>query len=436
MYDIPLWIALAASLLSCYFAACTQALKTFNRTRLLERLEETRRAHRIAFFTDRAEDLALLTGTIRSCLNMAVVLFALVWVEGRFPDLKRGEHLLGACIIAGVMVTVFGVAVAGSLARYRSEVILAGSSAALSVMIRLFEPLVKLLHGLDPIVRRIFGVHQSEGENAASQEVLSVVEEHQVEGAVDNAQKQMIEAVFDLPTTTAGEIMTPRTEVQGLPLDSTLDQVKETVLRDGHSRIPVFDRTVDNIVGVLFVKDLIRFLGPHEGFDLRSVLREPLMVPETKPVRELLTEFKTRKVHMAIVLDEYGGTAGLVTIEDIIEELVGEIADEYDVAQDEPNITRVDDKTLDVDARVRFTDLAEELGLTLPEELDYDTVGGFVFSTLGHIPTAGEQFEHESLRFTVTDAGRTRVNRVRIEKLTPEAAAAMNVQAENRNGHG
>ncbi|MCX5658532.1 MAG: hemolysin family protein [Planctomycetota bacterium] len=435
MYDIALWIALAAALLSCYFAACTHALKTFNRSRLIERLEAMGRGHRIAFFTDRADDLALLTGIVRSCLNMAVVLCTLLWVEGRWPDHGRPAIYLAAFIVAGLFVTVFGVAVAGSLSRYRSEAILAGSSGLLSLMLRLLKPLVFALHGLDPIIRRIFGVNLHEELNAASQEVLSVVEEHEVDGVVDNAQKQMIEAVFDLPTTTAGEIMTPRTEVQGLPLDASVQQIKDGILRDGHSRIPVYDRTIDNIVGILFAKDLIKFLGPGEAFDLRSVLREPLMVPETKPVRELLTEFKTRKVHMAIVLDEYGGTAGLVTIEDIIEELVGEIADEYDTAHDEPNITRVDEKTLDVDARVRFTDLAEELGLTLPEELDYDTVGGFVFSTLGHIPTAGEQFEHESLRFTVTDAGRTRVNRVRVEKLSADAAAS-GMQGEHRGGHG
>ncbi len=136
-------------------------------------------------------------------------------------------------------------------------------------------------------------------------------------------------------------------------------------------------------------------------------------------MRELLAEFKIRKVHMAIVLDEYGGTAGVVTIEDIIEELVGEIRDEYDVTHDEPNIRRIDAQTLDADARVRITDLAEELGLTLPDEQDYDTVGGFVFSTLGHIPTVGEEFVYESLRFTVTEAGRTKVNRVRIERFEP-----------------
>lgn len=421
MYDIALWIALAAALLSGFFAACTQALKTFNRSRLIERLEKLGRARRVVLFTEHVNDLALLTGALRSCLNMVVILAVLFWAEDRFPPgTSRLQLFFVAFVIAALMVSVFGVAIAGSIARYRGEALLARSSALLSVLLLLLKPAVRALHALDPIVRRLSNVQPQEQENAASEEVLSVIEEHEVGGAVDTAQKEMIEAVFELPTTTAGEIMTPRTEVQGIPLDASLQQIKDAILRDGHSRIPVYERTIDNVVGILFAKDLIKFLGVNEPFVLRRVLREPLMVPETKSVRELLTEFKTRKVHMAIVLDEYGGTAGLVTIEDIIEELVGEIADEYEVVHDEPHIRRIDDRTFDVDARVRFTDLAEELGLSSTEEADYDTVGGFVFSTLGHIPAAGEQFDFESVRFTVTEAARTRVSRVRVERLNPQ----------------
>jgi CBS domain containing-hemolysin-like protein len=223
---------------------------------------------------------------------------------------------------------------------------------------------------------------------------------------------------------TAGEIMTPRTEVQGIQTTASLPEVSAAILKDGHSRIPVYDETIDNIVGILFAKDLIPFVSSDKPFDLRAVLREPLLVPKTKSVRELLSEFKARKVHMAIVLDEYGGTAGLVTVEDIIEELVGEIQDEHEhTAPAEPRIRWLDGRTAEVDARVDIDDLGDELGMPVPEDADYETVGGFVFSTLGHIPDVGEHFEVANLRFTVTGAQRNRVNRVRVERLAATTSA-------------
>ena len=278
------------------------------------------------------------------------------------------------------------------------------------------------------MIRRLSGADaqpEPEPEQAMSQEVLNVVAEHEGDGeVVDPAQKQMIEAVFELPLTTAGEIMTPRTEIQAIQIGATPHEVRDAILRDGHSRIPVYDQTIDNIIGILYAKDLIQFIDSADRFkDIRPVLREALMVPKSKSVRELLAEFKARKVHIAIVLDEYGGTAGLVTIEDVIEELVGEIQDEYESTPDEPKIHWLDSRTAEVDARVHVDDLADALGLTVPEDSDYDTVGGFVFATLGHIPDVGEQFDVEGLRFTVTDAQRTKIKMVKVEKIEAEPAA-------------
>jgi CBS domain containing-hemolysin-like protein len=274
------------------------------------------------------------------------------------------------------------------------------------------------INWIDPVVRRISGADLENGNgHDLSDQVMTVVEDHEQADEVDDVQKEMLEAVFDLPSTDAGEVMTPRTEVDGIDIGSDLDKIKEAILRYGHSRIPVYQDDLDHIVGILYVKDLIRFVGTGEPFDLRSVLREPFMVPESKSVRELLAEFKARKVHLAIVLDEYGGTAGLVTIEDIIEEIVGEIQDEYEVQEAEPAIERVDDSTYEADARVHIEDVSDELDMTLPEDTDYDTLGGFVIASFGRIPQAGETFDFDDLRFTVVDAERTKVSRVRIERM-------------------
>jgi CBS domain containing-hemolysin-like protein len=222
--------------------------------------------------------------------------------------------------------------------------------------------------------------------------------------------------------------MTPRTDVVGIDVDATLEQIRDVIIEKGFSRYPVYEGTIDHIVGILYAKDLIRLVGQpvtaessdDEGYDLRRLLREALLTPETKPVQALLAEFKARHVHIAIVLDEYGGTAGIVTIEDVIEELVGDIQDEYEQPETTPELRWIDDQTAEVDARMHVDDVNDALRLKLPEDEDYDTVGGFVFSTLGHIPIVGETVEYGSAKLTVIEAERTKVNRVRIELPSPD----------------
>ena len=177
-------------------------------------------------------------------------------------------------------------------------------------------------------------------------------------------------------------------------------------------RLPVYEETIDSVLGVLYAKDLL-YNGTDDAFDVTSNMRGALFIPESKPVRELLREFQAEKVHMAVVLDEYGGTAGLVTIEDLLEELVGEIADEYETVTQEP-MCRIDDRTVEVDARMRIDELNDELAIELPEDGDYETIGGFVFSTLGKIPGVGEECAFENIGIQVIEAEPRRVKRVRL----------------------
>lgn len=410
--------AVVACLMSCYFAACHIALKTFSKVRLNELLEEWGQQKRYDPFIDKLASLVLMTATLRSMFNFIILLAALHCIE-QYVENKLAEYTV-AFVAAVILAAIFGVAIPVSWAQYHPERIIARSMSLLLGLLWLFKPVVYVLHVFDPIVRRISGADAEEDtENDLTEEVLSVVEEHEHEneGKVDNTQKQMIEAVFELPNTTVGEIMTPRTEVSGIEVTSTLEQIKENILAQGHSRIPVYEENIDHILGMLYSKDLIAYLASNKPFDLRSALREVLMVPESKPVAELLSEFKSRKVHIAIVLDEYGGTAGLVTIEDILEELVGDIQDEHEVVEETDTIRRIDENTVEVEARIYIDDLNDQLDLELPEDEDYETLGGFVFSTLGHIPHVGESFEYQNLKMTVTEAERTKVNRVRIEKL-------------------
>lgn len=429
---MAIWLGLAACVLGGYFAACNLALKAFSRKRLAELLESRGQSGRLQWLTENLAHLQILTGLLRATLSLLVLLCALILVEQW--RVGRSEVMLAmfAFVLAGVLASVFIVAIPASWARYHPEALLARSAPLLRVLLVLLWPVAYVLSLVDPIVRRMTGADLIQpDEDHLTDQVLSVVEEHDTGAGVDDVQKEMLEAVFDLSSTTAGEIMTPRTDVKGIEIHSSLDEVKQAILSFGHSRIPVYEDNLDHIQGVLYAKDMIKFVGDGDPFDLRSVVREAFMVPESKSVRELLAEFKGRKVHLAIVLDEYGGTAGLVTIEDILEEIVGDIQDEYEPQEQGPQIERLNDQSADVDARVRIDDLNDELDVDLPEDGDYDTVGGFVFSTLGHIPDEGEAFDFAGLRFTVTSAERTKVNRVKVERLESEQTPTQSNGASN-----
>ena len=195
-----------------------------------------------------------------------------------------------------------------------------------------------------------------------------------------------------------------------------MQTILETVIQAGHSRIPVYEENIDKIVGLIYAKDLLDQIGKSAGdFSISHKIRNAYFVPETKPLRALLHEFQNQKLHLAVVLDEYGGTAGIVTIEDILEELVGEIVDEYEERPPEP-IKKLNETTIEADARTYIDDLNDQFEMNLPEDEDYDTLGGFVFSHLGSIPKTGETFEYEDVKFTITAAEARRIKRVRIQK--------------------
>ena len=222
-------------------------------------------------------------------------------------------------------------------------------------------------------------------------------------------------SIIEFSDTVIREIMVPRTDMVVLPLASSRDEVQQVLLDAGHSRIPVYDETIDDITGVLHVKDLfLSTVQPNRTFDLKTLLRPTFYVPEIMKISELLREFQKRATHMAIVVDEYGGTAGVVTLEDIIEEIVGEIKDEYDV--DEKQFRVLSDNKIIADARVNIWDLEAALGVEFPDDDDYETLAGFLMSRSGALPAAGTQMTWNNLRFTIKEADEKRIRTVEIER--------------------
>ena len=277
------------------------------------------------------------------------------------------------------------------------------------------------------IVRRLTGANLREidYDKDVEEQLLRSIEHSQREGGIPAEAAEMLENVVDLSSTDVGEVMTPRTDIEGIELTNNLAEIRAFVLESGHSRIPVFEENLDQILGILYVKDLVAYLGAEaNGFSLKSILRKPIVVPDTKPVQELLADFQTSEVHMAVVIDEYGGTSGLVTIEDVLEEIVGEIRDEHDDADaDEPELHRVSETIFEVDGRFNLDDLNDELDLALPEDEEYDTVAGFLLANLGHVPSVGEELETQNMRFKTLKATPTQIDRVSIELLSTETSS-------------
>jgi CBS domain containing-hemolysin-like protein len=283
-------------------------------------------------------------------------------------------------------------------------------------------PLAWGAKALDALLHRALGrTPQVVDEQAIEEEIRTIVSEGHRGGLLEDEAREMIEGVIDLGDAYVSQIMTPRTDMHMVQVDLPWDQLLADVIESGHTRVPVYDKTRDDIVGILYSKDLLPELatGDHESrTPIRELVRKPPFVPETKPVDDLLRMFQQLRTHIAVVLDEYGGVSGLVTIEDVLEEIVGEIDDEYDPESVE-EIERIDQDTVEALGRTHIDEINEAMNLELPEDGDYDTIGGLVFSELGRIPQAGEALVwQEKVRISVLEATRRRIDRVRIERLS------------------
>ncbi len=409
------WVAAALTALSGFFSLTGFALRSFRRVGLEEAFEGPNRQKRLDILAERIKALRLTAslGGALSNLALAVTLLFL------FDSLSPAMRVLATMVTAGVLLAIFSVAIPHAWAAHAGEKALASSLRILLGFRIAMYPIISAMEAFDLPIHRLSGAGDGSGTNgdSAKLEILKAASEGQAEGAVDADEFQMIESVMEFSETQAGEIMTPRTDMFALPVETPWDEAVESLRQAGHTRVPVYEGDIDHIVGILYAKDM---LGRGGDDSIQSILRKCYFVPETKPLDDLLTEFKARKVHLAIILDEYGGTAGLVTIEDVLEEIVGDIADEYDKAVGAAPLSRIDDRTAEVDGRFRVDELNDELKLHLPEDEDYDTIAGFVFSELGYIPTVDETLESHGVKVTVLAADERKISRLKIELLEPD----------------
>lgn len=350
------------------------------------------------------------------------------------PTMAAFVH--GACFVAAFLAmtychVIIGEVVPKNLAIARADRVAIVVAPVLMVFYRVAAPFVAVIERTSSLLTRLAGARPSHrGGGHSAEELKLIVSSSRFSGVLPEVQEDMIHRVLDLEETSVREIMRPRHEIVSIPVAASLDEVLAAMVGSQHSRLPVWEGQPEHMAGVVYFKDLTRLWYerrksirdgiPVAPFNLRRIIRKPLIVPETKSVQEMLAEFQAGHTHMALIVDEFGTVAGLVTVEDVIEQIVGEITDEFDVAEDTPRAPANTSDEVELEGATTIRDLASIYGIELPVNAGFETLAGYLLFRLGHIPAVGETIEFESREFTVTQMERNRIAQVRIRTLAPQ----------------
>jgi CBS domain containing-hemolysin-like protein len=338
------------------------------------------------------------------------------------PGFITASHVLSFVAIT-VLHIVFGELAPKSLAIQKSV----RTTLAVSLPLRAFfiaaRPFIWVLNGFANFILKIFGITTLEGGEThhSSEELQYLLEQGKETGAIDSNEHELIQNVFDFNERVVKNIMVPRTKISGIELDTSKEVLLEILITEGYSRMPVFDEVIDKIVGIVHAKDILPLLARGEEIVLKNIIRKPYFIPETKKINDLMAELQQKRIQIAIVSDEFGGTAGMVTLEDIVEELVGEIQDEFD--EEKPIVEKLNDREFVVNALAPIYDVNEHLPHDLPEDGDFDTVSGWLGHIFGKIPDVGEQKESNGYNITVLKKSDQNIESVKLELLINEEDA-------------
>ena len=340
---------------------------------------------------------------------------------GLSPFASGVSAVVSTVVVVSILAIVLGVFLPRAIATRHPTGTLVLLAWPIRVLNIVLTPVVVLLFGLTRVLARPFGASPEAAALVTEEELKALVETGEKQGLIEEEERELIHSVFAFGEKLAHEVMVPRTDIVAIDVETPMREVMDLVMRSGRSRIPVYQQNADDVIGILYVKDLLREIarGRFDGA-LRELLRPAHFVPETKKVAELLREMQQQKIHLAIVVDEYGGTSGLVTIEDLVEEIVGEIRDEFET--DEERVIPVSEEEAVMDGRVPFEDVKELFALEVPESEEYDTLAGFIVHELGRMPRAGDVVYAGRVSFTVEDVQARRARRIRVKREPTEAA--------------
>lgn len=320
-----------------------------------------------------------------------------------------------------IMHIVFGELAPKSLAIQRPVATTLFVAIPLQLFYIIFRPFIWALNGLATIILKPFGINAAAGHESlhSNEELQYLLDQGKESGALEDNEHELIKNVFDFNERVVKNIMVPRTKISGIELDTPKDEVINKIISEGYSRMPVFDDVIDKIIGVVHAKDVLPLLADKKEWTLNDIIRKPYFVPETKKINDLLSELQQKRIQIAIVIDEFGGTAGMVTLEDIVEEIVGEIQDEYD--EEKPTVEKISDTEFVINAYATVYDVNEHLPHDLPEDEDFDTVGGLVSHAFGKIPEVGDSEECYGYLFTILKKTEQNIETIKLELVINES---------------
>ncbi len=338
------------------------------------------------------------------------------------PGFETASHIVAFSTIT-ILHIVFGELAPKSLAIQKSVRTTLAVSLPLRFFFVVFRPFIWLLNGFANFILRLMGISTLEGGEAhhSSEELQYLLEQGKETGALDSNEHELIQNVFDFNERVVKNIMVPRTKISGIEVDTPTAELLEILITEGYSRMPVYDEVIDKIIGIVHAKDILPLLARNEEIVLKNIIRKPYFIPETKKINDLMAELQQKRIQIAIVSDEFGGTAGMVTLEDIVEELVGEIQDEFD--EEKPIVEKINEREFVVNALAPIYDVNEHLPHDLPEDGDFDTVSGWLGDIFGKIPDVGEQKESNGYNITVLKKSDQNIESVKLELLINEEDA-------------
>ncbi len=449
----PIIVLFVLVLLHAFFAAGQVAIISIRKSRLSQLAEEGHRE--AAWAANLAEDATRLLATTELALKLlgflAVALTAsvyaapmAVWLSGLNPpwpaslsySVAIGLITLGLTLL----VLIFGELIPKEIAAHNPEPFALWAVYPMRAIALVASPLARVVVTVSRLLTGLSDETPPGLPFITEEEIKTLVDAGEEGGVIEEDEKRMIYSIFEFGDTLVREVMVPRIDVVAVEVSSRLSDALAVIIQAGHSRIPVYEETIDNIVGMLYAKDLLRYwCPPAPGKDnpnnlkLKDILRDVFYVPETKKVDELLQELQQRKVHIAVVVDEYGGTAGLVTIEDILEEIVGEIQDEYDTDEEAP-VEVINPDEIIFNGRVTVGDVNQTMNVELPTDSG-DTLGGLIYSSLGRVPAAGDKARIRDVELSVLAVAGRRIKKVKVTRLAGEGGLSGEDGASPDEGH-
>ncbi|MBR6407502.1 MAG: HlyC/CorC family transporter [Clostridia bacterium] len=434
--NVWLRLLLLVVLIACnaFFAASEIAIISLNDNKLKQDAKQgNKKAKRLVKLTGNPSAFlatiqvgVTLSGFLASAV--AATSFAKMITNALSPSFPQYRSLISGVstvvitIILSFVTLVFGELVPKRIAMKKYEKISYSVSGVLSFIKAVTKPFIILLTAATNGIVRLLGFDPNENkEIVTEEEIMMMVDAGEEEGVIEESEREMISNIFEFDDTTVEEIMTHRTEIVGVEDTGTIADAVRISMEEGYSRIPVYREDMDNILGIIYVKDLLRFIGRKipDNVSLTSFMHKPYYIPEAKKCSELFDEMTARKVHIAVIVDEYGGTSGIITMEDLLESIVGNIQDEFD--DEEEEMVQVDDTTFTVDGATNIDEVCDLLEINLPEG-DYDSIGGFILDKIKRIPSPDEHpvVEYAGATFTVTEVDERRIAKIKIVRPQPK----------------